>query len=332
MPPVTGSDGTPSGFNPLAPFGVWGDSGSSGPFGGGGNGVIGSSAGSSGVAGFALADNNRAAGVYGAGPRVGIAGAVNGATTAPGGKVGVYGTGSNQRGLGGTGVLGESDTQTGVFGVSDSADGVLGLTGSGTGVAGVSSNNVGVFGVSNGIGVLGWGGWAAGYFLGPVRISGSLTKSGGGFQIDHPLDPANKYLNHSFVESPQRKNVYDGMAVCDPNGEAVVDLPEWFEALNTEFCYQLTPVGQPAPNLFIADQVKGNRFKIGGGSAGLRVSWQITGVRQDAWAKANRLSPEEPKSGEDRGRYLHPEEHGRPVEHGIGHAHYVRSQKYLEKG
>ena len=54
MPPVTGNDGTPSGFNPNAPFGVWGDSGSAGPFGPGGNGVVGSSGLSSGVAGFTI--------------------------------------------------------------------------------------------------------------------------------------------------------------------------------------------------------------------------------------------------------------------------------------
>src|SRR5437870_6235657 len=86
MPPVTGNDGTPSGFNPNAPFGVWGDSGSAGPFGPGGNGVVGSSGLSSGVAGFTLANQNRASGVFGIGPVVGVTGYVNGANTAPGGR------------------------------------------------------------------------------------------------------------------------------------------------------------------------------------------------------------------------------------------------------
>src|SRR6478672_3431959 len=101
MPPLTGNDGTPSGFSPSTPFGVWGDSGSSGPFGPGGNGVIGSSRLSSGIAGFTLADSNRAAGAFGAGPRVGVAGGVTGSNTAPTGKAGVYGTGSNGQNLGG---------------------------------------------------------------------------------------------------------------------------------------------------------------------------------------------------------------------------------------
>src|SRR5437016_2374345 len=134
MPPVTGNDGTPSGFNPNAPFGVWGDSGSAGPFGPGGNGLVGSSGLSSGVAGFTLENHNRASGVFGTGPVVGVTGYVNGANTAPGGKVDVYGTGSNGKNLGVTGVVGESDTGVGVVGDSNSADGVLGLTRSGAGV------------------------------------------------------------------------------------------------------------------------------------------------------------------------------------------------------
>jgi hypothetical protein len=319
MAPVKGDDGAPSGYTPSVPFGVWGDSGESSPR-GGGNGVIGSSAGSSGVAGFSLADYNRAAGVYGAAPRIGIAGAVTGATTAPAGKVGVYGTGSNGNNMGGTGVLGESDTGTGVVGESDSSVGVLGF------------GDTGVFGVSSEIGILGWGGAFAGYFFGPVHVGGTLTKAGGGFQIDHPLDPANKYLRHSFVESPQMKNVYDGVATCGSNGEAVVELPAWFETLNSDFCYQLTPIGMSGPNLFIVSEIKENRFKIGGGREGLKVSWQVTGIRQDAWAKANRVLAEEDKTGDDHGRYLHPKEHGQSEDRGIGHTHLAHAQNYLKRG
>jgi hypothetical protein len=55
---------------------------------------------------------------------------------------------------------------------------------------------------------------------GNVDIVGNLQKSGGGFRIDHPLEPREKYLNHSFVESTERKNVYDGVAVLDGAGQA----------------------------------------------------------------------------------------------------------------
>ena len=228
-------------------------------------------------------------------------------------------------------MVGESDTGVGVVGDSNSADGVLGLTSSGAGVAGISSHNVGVFGVSNGTGVLGWGGSQAGLFIGDVQITGNLSKAGGGFEIDHPLDPANKYLRHSFVESPEMKNVYDGIAVCDAKGEAVVKLPAWLGSLNSDFRYQLTAIGKAAPNLFIAAPIKDNRFKIGGGSSKLKVSWQVTGVRQDAWAKANRLVAEAKKTGAQRGRYLHPEVHGKGPERGIAHEYHAKAQSHLKR-
>src|SRR4029078_2999858 len=120
MAQVSGDDGVASGFTPTDPFGVWGDSGSPGPFGKGGNGVVGSSKLYTGVAGFSQAEQSRAAGVFGLAPRVGAAGAVSASTSAHGGKVVVYGTGSNGNALGGVGVVGESDTADGVVGESRS--------------------------------------------------------------------------------------------------------------------------------------------------------------------------------------------------------------------
>ena len=83
----------------------------------------------------------------------------------------------------------------------------------------------------------------AGLFDGDVNVTGTLSKGAGAFRIDHPLDPENKYLSHSFVESPDMKNIYDGVAIFDGAGEAIVTLPDWFEALNEDFRYQLTPMG-----------------------------------------------------------------------------------------
>jgi hypothetical protein len=157
----------------------------------------------------------------------------------------------------------------------------------------------------------------AGIFVGNVSISGNLAKSSGAFKIDHPLDPANKYLQHSFVESPDMMNVYNGNITLDSNGEAVVQLPEWFEALNMDFRYQLTAIGAPGPNLYIAEEIKRNQFKIAGGSAGGRVSWQVTGIRRDAYAEAHRIEVEVDKPAAERGTYLNPVEHGRPRSMGL---------------
>ena len=120
------------------------------------------------------------------------------------------------------------------------------------------------------------------------------------------IDPAHKTLSHSFVESPDMKNIYDGVAVLDKHGEAVVTLPDWVETLNRDFRYQLTCVGGYAP-VYIAAEVSHNTFKIGGGKQGLKVSWQITGIRQDAWANDNRIPVEEDKSAAEQGTYLYPQ-------------------------
>ncbi|HVP57977.1 MAG TPA: hypothetical protein VMU02_07740, partial [bacterium] len=133
----------------------------------------------------------------------------------------------------------------------------------------------------------------------------------------HPLDPENKYLYHAFVESPDMMNIYNGNVLLDGAGEAVVELPTYFEALNQDFRYQLTPVGAPAPNLYVAEKVSGNHFRIAGGAPGMEVSWQVTGVRKDAYAQAHRIEPEVAKEAENRGRYLNPRELGRPEEMGI---------------
>lgn len=102
------------------------------------------------------------------------------------------------------------------------------------------------------------------------------------------------------------KNVYDGVATLDRKGQAEVRLPAWFQSLNRDFRYQLTAIGRPAPDLHVSQTLRSNRFRIAGGRPGMKVSWQITGVRQDRWAKANPLVVEKKKQGAERGRYLHP--------------------------
>jgi hypothetical protein len=230
-------------------------------------------------------------------------------------------TGVNGISTSGRGVSGSSDTGTGVRGTSTSATGVNGISTTGTGVVGVSTSGVGVRGLSTrGVGVVGvnmsgtdWGGIFNGgiqVMNGPIQVvNGNKT-----FKIDHPLDPQNKYLLHNAVEAPERKNVYDGVARLDEEGSAWVDLPEWFEALNGDFRYQLTAVGGAAPNLHVAEEISENRFKIAGGEEGMKVCWQVTGSRKDPWAAANPFEVEQEKPEEERGRYLDPSLYDAPEE------------------
>jgi hypothetical protein len=211
------------------------------------------------------------------------------------------------------GILGESTTGYGVAGVTTGPNAGVGGTASGEGASGVYGISTGTDGFGLFAEAPGSGGIAV-YADGNAHVTGSLAKGGGSFRIDHPLDPGGKYLYHSFVESPDMMNVYNGTVVLGDDGRARVDLPDFFQALNRDYRYQLTAVGGAAPDLHIADEVVDGSFSIGGGRAGQKVSWQVTGIRQDAWANANRIPVEVDKPTEDQGCYLHPELFGgRPV-------------------
>ncbi len=219
------------------------------------------------------------------------------------------------------GVEGRSTSSRGVYGLSTSGDGVYGQSsGAGDGVDGFSQTGNGVYGRSvDGIAIYGQGGnsWA-GYFAGNVTITGGLYKGAGSFKIDHPQDPTNKYLIHSFVESPDMMNIYNGTVILDNKGNADVELPHYFESLNRDFRYQLTCIGGFA-QVYIAEEIAGNNFKIAGGTPGLKVSWQVTGVRQDPYAIQNPIIVEDDKTGDEIGKYLHPEAYGLPEVMGINH-------------
>jgi hypothetical protein len=146
--------------------------------------------------------------------------------------------------------------------------------------------------------------WAA-VFTGPVNVQGHLTKPAGSFKIDHPVDPANKYLSHSFVESPDMMNVYNGNVITDDRGEAVVTLPGYFEALNGGYRYQLTVIGQPAM-AHVSEEIAGGRFAIQTDRPRVKVSWQVTGIRRDAYALPNPVRVEEDKPEHERRFDLHP--------------------------
>jgi hypothetical protein len=254
----------------------------------------------------------------------------------------------------GRGVVGWSDDDIGVRGVSGTGAattpgvvGTIGVVGEGAdmGVNGISTRGAGVFAQSasgTGIYAYSYTGHAA-YLDGRVYIRGPVEKPGGSFKIDHPLDPANKYLSHSFVESSDMKNIYDGVVALDEKGEAEVVLPDWFGALNKDFRYQLTAIGAPGPNLYISQELSdevptdsnntssysSNRFNISGGTLGMKVSWSVTGIRKAPWANAHRIQVEEDKTDKERGHYLYPELYGQPEEMQI--APFTFHGNYLEK-
>jgi len=262
------------------------------------------------------------------------------------GGVGVVGYGTNPGYVGTEGVLGIG----GGGAIEEGGAGIVGIGGpaaqgsppqastGGAGVQALGSANDGVAGTSgDGIyatnpdgGTAATGGYA-GYFSGDINVTGAVYAGTKDFRIDHPTDPANKYLLHASVESSEMMNIYSGNATLDGSGQAVVQLPAWFEAVNGDFRYQLTSIGAPGPGLYIAQKISGNRFKIAGGSAGSEVSWQVTAVRHDAYAKAYPLIVEQEKGAKERGHYIHPELYGAPKEQGIAWTRYPEAMRPVKR-
>ena len=234
------------------------------------------------VAGAALADT-------------GVAIGVSGGSQAPLG-VGVYGGTSHPTGV-----------NYGVHGYSPSTAGravfAEAVANSGT--------NYGIYALTNSP-----SGYA-GYFVGQTFVQGNFAASGTkSFVIDHPLDPANQYLYHYNIEAPEPFNLYRGTVRLDEQGGAVVLLPAYFEAINTDFSYQLTAVGAAMPNLHVSQTVVGNQFGISGGVPGMQVSWQVTAVRHDPWVRDQGFLTEVDKPAQERGTYLYPEGYGQPTSQG----------------
>jgi hypothetical protein len=161
--------------------------------------------------------------------------------------------------------------------------------------------------------VLGGYGLSTGFVDVDTVYAGSVYASYKSFRIDNPIDPENKILNHWSVESSELKNIYDGVATLDADGAAVVKMPAWFDGLNRDFRYQLTAIGAPAANLYVAEELTAGQFRIAGGKPRLRVSWQVTGVRHDSAALKHQVPVEEMKAPEDRGKYLDPAAFGKPA-------------------
>ena len=267
----------------------------------GGDSII--SEGGNGVEGFGGDSTNSFGGhgvvAFGGGSERGVGGdgilARGGSTAAPdaSGGVGVFGQGGDSTSFGGTGVAAVGGQASGV--------------GHAGGIGLLATGGMGVNGATNGV---------AGAFNGDVQVGGNLSKGGGSFKIDHPLDPENRYLYHSFVESPDMKNIYDGTVTTDHNGGATITLPEYFGALNRDFRYQLTVIGTFAQAI-VSDEIENNQFRIKTSAPGVKVSWQVTGIRQDAYANRHRIPVEEAKPASERGTYIHPDSFDQPEEKNV---------------
>jgi hypothetical protein len=267
-------------------IGVWGSQEGSG------YGVYGTSVSGIGVRGYASAPSGTTYGVFGESASQDGRG-VRGYASAPSGfTYGVFGESASQNG---SGVFGQATATSGA------AWGVVAV------IYSTASSAYGVY-ASEPSGGAGHAVFASG------TLAATGTKS---FQIDHPLSPETHYLNHFCAEGPEPMNAYSGVVSLDSRGEAWVQLPDYFEAINRDPRYTLTPIGAAMPNLHVAVKIQNNRFKIAGGAPGKEVSWRIEAVRNDLWVQRYGYQTEQEKEDAIKGKYLSPELYGQPKERGI---------------
>jgi len=300
-------------------------------------GIINNSA-SAGVAGL-MGVNNRTNGGYGILGQ-GFTGMVGETNYQQG--AGVWGQNNDAIGTGnGCGIVGDGNYgvwgqtsygQAGTFGLNARTDGGWGVEGQGVnGVVGFTGNDLGfgIYGenlstatVNDNIGIAGVG------WVGVVGESNNLGGNGYGvvsygmfaatgtksFMIDHPLDPANKFLKHFTVESPEVLNMYRGQTELNANGEAVITLPSYFSEININFSYHLTPVGSSMPNLYVKKEIANNTFTVSGGVPNGKVSWTVYAERNDKYVQQfpeSKLAEVEKRDGQ-KGKYMTPSLYNQP--------------------
>ncbi len=205
---------------------------------------------------------------------------------------GVYGEANGSSQSYGGYFLSSGTASRGVYGLSTSATGIT------YGVRGQTSSATG-FGV---------------YSVGDTGASG--TKS---FVIDHPEDPANKYLRHYSAEGPVPFNIYNGEITTDSKGFAMVQLPDYYASINKNAKIQLTVIDESEDFVMVkvVKRVQNGQFQIRTSKPNVEVFWEVKAERNDAWVQAHPPKVEYAKEGLERGKYQHPELYGMPKQMGM---------------
>jgi hypothetical protein len=216
---------------------------------------------------------------------------------------------------GGTGELGFGVIASGHFGVvGEGETGVGGISTTGIGVEG--NGTTGIVGIGTDCGVRSEG---DAIVNGGAVVNGDFLVTGAkAFRIDHPFDPQNQFLLHYCTEGPQPLNVYGGSVVTDGQGYATIELPDYFEAINRDFRYQLTVIDEGPDFVLakVAKRIENNQFTIRTSSPAVEVSWEVTAVRNDPYVRAHGAPVEMAKTPDEQGRFLRPELYDQPAEAG----------------
>jgi hypothetical protein len=161
---------------------------------------------------------------------------------------------------------------------------------------------------------------------GKVWVNGDFTVVGAkAFTMDHPLDPTNKTLMHAAAESNEVINFYSGNITTDASGKAMVSLPDYFEAINKDFRYQLTVIGGTFAQAIISKEVSNNKFEIATNQPNVKVSWEVKGVRNDAHMRKFPFVAVEEKSAAQKGLYIDPAAYGQPESKRVSYSNVAGS-------
>jgi len=140
--------------------------------------------------------------------------------------------------------------------------------------------------------------------------------------------PQNKKMRVSIRILAPAGPVGATFAICS---EQEGGTPLWTEEQNIELDANGNPTVLPGSAKFaqaiIAAEITNGSFTIQTGKPNVKVSWQVTGIRQDAWAKAHRMQVEVDKAPKDQGHYIHPELFGHEGEPSLTEMHRPRPRK-----
>ena len=161
---------------------------------------------------------------------------------------------------------------------------------------------------------------------GKVWVNGDFTVVGAkAFTMDHPLDPTNKTLMHAAAESNEVINFYSGNVTTDASGKAMVSLPDYFEAINKDFRYQLTVIGGTFAQAIISKEVSNNQFEIATNQPNVKVSWEVKGVRNDAHMLKFPFKSVEEKTDAQKGKYIDPAAYNQPESKRVSYSNVTGS-------
>jgi hypothetical protein len=121
---------------------------------------------------------------------------------------------------------------------------------------------------------------------GNLKASGTITGSAKNFQIVHPLDDT-KHLTHGCIEGPELAVFYRGEGVTGEDGAAVIELPDYFEALTRPEgrTVHLTELIEDDDDRELgklaASRVKAGQFRVRSEYTATKFYWEVKAIRAD---------------------------------------------------